>query len=184
MKKNSPTSSIYNALIQFRLSRSRFAVVLFFCGILVLSSCKKDAHKSYVYDVNNVAVSQDGVAKPNVKSTVEFISIAYSDLFGNTIDQSKLTDLGVAYEAFGDKKLIEDLIIRNFLNAQGVSIPTTIAMNTDVNLFVIATYKKFYNREPNEFELWQLTNLIQNDVNTTPELVYYAFMTSNEYRYY
>ena len=57
-------------------------------------------------------------------------------------------------------------------------------MNTDVNLFVIATYKKFYNREPNEFELWQLTNLIQNDVNTTPELVYYAFMTSNEYRYY
>jgi len=179
MKKNDLLTSKYNALIQFRLSRSRFAAVLFFCAILVLSSCKKD-----VYDVNNVAVSQDGVAKPNVKSTVEFISIAYSDLFGNTIDQSKLTDLGVAYEAFGDKKLIEDLIIRNFLNAQGVSIPTTVAMNTDVNLFVIATYKKFYNREPNEFELWQLSNLIQNDVNTTPELVYYAFMTSNEYRYY
>lgn len=157
---------------------------VFFLTAIAITSCKKDAHKAYIYDVNNVGVSQDGVAKPNVKSTVEFISIAYSDLYGNTIDQAKLTNLGTAYDAFGDKKLIEDLIIRNFLNATGVSIPTTIEMNADVNLFVINTYKKFYNREPNEFELWQMKTLIQNDANTTPELVYYAFMTSNEYRYY
>jgi len=149
-----------------------------------VTGCKKDAHKSYIYDVNNVAVSQAGVSKPNVKSTIEFISIAYSDLFGNTIDQTKLTELGTAYDAFGDKKIIEDLIIRNFLKAPGVSIPTVAAMNADVHLFVVNTYKKFYNREPNEFELWQLNNLIQNDPNSTPELIYYSFMTSNEYRYY
>jgi hypothetical protein len=157
---------------------------LLFLTAFFITSCKKEANKSYIYGVNNVAVSQDGVAKPNVKTTLEFISIAYSDLFGNTIDQSKLTDLGTAYNSFGDKKLIEDIIIRNFLNSTGVSIPTIIAMNANVNLFVVNTYKKFYNREPNEFELWQMTNLIQNDVNTTPELIYYAFMTSNEYRYY
>jgi len=155
-----------------------------FLTSIAITSCKKEANKSYIYGVNNVGVAQDGVAKPNVKSTIEFISIAYSDLYGNTIDQSKLTDLGTAYNAFGDKKLIEDMIIRNFLNAQGVVIPTIIVMNADVNVFVINTYKKFYNREPNEFELWQIKSLIQNDVNTTPELVYYAFMTSNEYRYY
>lgn len=149
-----------------------------------IGGCKKDPPKSYIYGVNGMSVTQDGVAKPNVKSTVEFISIAYSDLFGNTIDQNTLTELGTAYMAFGDKKLIEDLIIRNFLNAQGASIPTVTEMNTDVPLFIVNTYKKFYNREPNEFELWQFTNLINSDTNITPELVYYAFMTSNEYRYY
>ena len=168
----------------FTIIKKNKALFLLFLTAIVVTSCKKDANKSYIYNVNNVAVSQDGVAKPNVKSTIEFISIAYSDLYGNTIDQTKLTDLGKAYDAFGDKKLIEDLIIRNFLNANGVAIPTVIAMNANVNLFVINTYKKFYNREPNEFELWQLTSLIQSDANTTPELIYYAFMTSNEYRYY
>ncbi len=173
MKKNNFSIKIKNQ-----------ALFLFVLASIALTSCKKEANKSYIYDVNNVGVSQDGVAKPNVKSTVEFISIAYSDLYGNTIDQTKLTDLGTAYNAFGDKKLIEDLIIRNFLNATGVSIPTVAVMNTDVNQFVVNTYKKFYNREPNEFELWQMKSLIQTDANTTPELVYYAFMTSNEYRYY
>lgn len=153
-------------------------------SVVMATGCKKESPNSYIYGVNNVSVSQEGVAKPNVKSTVEFISIAYSDLFGNTIDQATLTDLGTAYVAFGDKKLIEDLIIRNFLNSQSVVIPTTTEMNANVPQFIINTYKKFYNREPNEFELWQFTNLITTDSSVTPELVYYAFMTSNEYRYY
>ena len=159
-------------------------IVLLAALAIGTTGCKKDPPKSYIYGVNGTSVTQDGVSKPNVKSTVEFISIAYSDLFGNTIDQNTLTELGTAYVAFGDRKLIEDLIIRNFLNAQGASIPSTSQMNADVPLFIVNTYKKFYNREPNEFELWQFTNLISNDANITPELVYYAFMTSNEYRYY
>lgn len=151
---------------------------------IIITGCKKESPTSYIYGVNTTSVTQDGVAKPNLKSTVEFISIAYSDLFGNTIDLNTLTRLETAYSAFGDKKLIEDLIIRNALNAPGVIIPTIAEMQANVPLFIINTYKKFYNREPNEFELWQLTNQINNDADITPELIYYAFMTSNEYRYY
>ena len=40
-------------------------------AVIAITSCKKETNKSYIYDVNNVGVSQDGVAKPNVKSTVE-----------------------------------------------------------------------------------------------------------------
>jgi hypothetical protein len=164
------------------LKYKTFAVVL---AVLVFtSSCKKEAPTTYIYGVNGVGVTQDGVSKPNVKSTIEFISIAYSDLFGNTINQATLTDLATAYVSFADRKLIEDMIIRNFLNAQGVDIPTLTEMNADVPAFIINSYKKFYNREPNEFELWQMENLIASDAAITPELVYYAFMTSNEYRYY
>lgn len=160
------------------------AFVLLALVAIVVTACKKETTKSYVYNVNSVPINQVGVAKPNVKSTIEFISIAYSDLYGNTIDQVTLTNLSTGYAAFGDKKLIEDLIIRNFLNAPGATIPSLADMNASVDAFVLETYKKFYNREPNEFEAWQLTDLIKNDVNATPELIYYAFMTSNEYRYY
>lgn len=166
-------------------NRSYPRVICFITAVLLFAvSCKKESPTSYIYGVNTTTVSQDGVSKPNPKSTVEFISIAYSDLFGNTIDLNTLNELGTAYEAFGDKKLIEDLIIRNMLNAQQALIPSQASMSANVPAFIVSTYKKFYNREPNEFELWQFTNLINTDTSITPELVYYAFMTSNEYRYY
>lgn len=158
------------------------AAVFVLAAATTLPSCKKEPE--YVYGVNDVNVSQSGVDKPNVKSTIEFISIAYSDLFGSTIPAGELTDLTICYLAFGDKKFIEDLIIRNFLNKTGVIIPTQASMNADVPGFVQATYRKFYNRDPNEFEKWQVVNYINNTSGVTPELVYYAFMTSDEYRYY
>jgi len=159
-----------------------FKPVLLLFFIAGMISCKKDI--DYIYGVNDTTVSQPGVNKPNVKSTLEFISIAYSDLFGTSIGAGDLTDLSLCYLAFGDKKFIEDLIIRNFLNKPGVIIPSQAAMAADVPAFVQATYRKFYNRDPNEFEKWQVVNYINTNSNITPELVYYSFMTSDEYRYY
>lgn len=152
------------------------------CVFLTVVSCKKD--KSYVYEVNDVNVVYDGSSKPNQKTTTEFISIAYSDLFGSTISNTELVKLSTAYSAFGDKKLIEEMIIKNFLNKPGVILPTKTQMNSNRNLFVSNAYKKLFNREPNEFELWGITNMLTADTSMTPEQVYYAAMTSNEYRYY
>ena len=157
--------------------------ILFLALICIgIASCKKDI--DYVYDVNDSTVSQPGVIKLNVKSTLEFISIAYSDLFGTSIGAGDLTDMSLCYLAFGDKKFIEDLIIRNFLNKPGVIIPTQASMTADVPAFVSATYRKFYNRDPNEFEKWQVIDMINGNSAITPELVYYSFMTSDEYRFY
>jgi hypothetical protein len=160
----------------------KIKIIFLVIAISGIVSCKKDV--SYVYDVNDSTVSQPGVTKPNVKSTLEFISIAYSDLFGTSIGAGDLTDMSLCYLAFGDKKFVEDLIIRNFLNKPGVIIPSQATMTSDVPAFVSATYRKFYNRDPNEFEKWQVVNKINSNSAITPELVYYSFMTSDEYRYY
>jgi hypothetical protein len=147
---------------------------------LLFTACKKE----YIFGVDDVDVMQNSASKNNVKTTTEFVSIAYSDVFGTTIPQSYLTKLSLAYMSFGDKKLVEDIIIKNMLNAPGVQLPTQQSMLADVDLFVNNTYKKFYNREPGEYELWKMKQLIQADQTITPELIYYAFLTSDEYRYY
>src|SRR6478672_2151448 len=79
-------------------------------------ACKKETKSSYIYEVEPVSVKKDGGNKQNQKTTTEFISIAYSDIFGSTITNTKLVNLSLAYDAFGDKKFIEDLIIRNYLS--------------------------------------------------------------------
>lgn len=146
----------------------------------LFGACKKE----YIYEVNNVDVTQNSANKNSVKSTTEFVSIAYTDIYGSTIPQNYLDQLSLAYLAFGDKKLMEDIIIKNMLNAPGVQLPTQAQMQADIDGFVTAAYKKFYNRLPSEYELWQMRQYIAADNQVTPELVYYAFLTSDEYRYY
>ena len=151
-------------------------------SIAAFSGCQKE--KNIIYDVNDVNVDKPDANKDYVKSLTEFISIAYTDLFGQNITQTQLQTLAVPYSGFGDLKLIEDMIIKNFLNSPSVIVPSDSEMRANVDQFLLDTYQKFFNRYPNEFELWHMRNLINENSDITPELVYYAIMTSNEYRYY
>lgn len=150
--------------------------------LAVVSGCQKE--QNIIYDVNDVNVQQPNANKDYVKSLSEFISIAYTDLFGQNISQAQLQTLAVPYAGFGDLKLIEELIIKNFLNEPTVIIPTDAQMRSNIDQFLLDTYQKFLNRYPNEFELWHMKNVIEENEDITPELVYFAIMTSNEYRYY
>ncbi len=150
--------------------------------VLILSSCTKD--KKYQYEVNTVNVSQQMGDKNNQKTANEFISIAYSDLFGTTIPQTKLVNLSIAYTAFGDYKLIEDRIIRNFLNDTACHVPAQLSVSGDTGLFISNTYKKFYNRNPTELETHYWKEEIRTNTAVSSIMVYYALMTSDEYRYY
>jgi hypothetical protein len=156
---------------------------IFLLSCFLFSACSQ-TETVYLYEVNEVEVSQPGVDKNSLKSDLEFISLAFSDLFGTTLTENQLLTLVTGYNAIGDKGLVADVIIRNFLNNPGADVPTTQEMKADVPAFIKATYRRFYVREPGEYELWYFENLIANDPDVTPEIIYYAFLTSDEYRYF
>lgn len=152
------------------------------CILLLAISCTEE--KQYQYEVNPVSVGYDGTSKTHRKTTTEFISIAYTDLFGTTIPQSKLNNLSVVYSSFGDLKVIEERIISNFLNDTNAVIPPQVSVNGDTVLFITNTYKKLFNRQPNEFEKQRWKQMIQDDASVTPATIYFSMMTSDEYRFY
>ncbi len=148
--------------------------------VLVIASCKKNV--TTVFQVEEVMVDQPGADKPNVKASTEYISIAYSDVYGASIPSDLLEDLTTSYVAFADITVIEDLIIRNFLNDPAAAIPTSTAMKADVPSFVKNCYNQFYGREPSGQEQWFNEKLINENSGLTPDVIYYTFLTSNEYR--
>lgn len=157
-------------------------IIFAFLISIVFTSCKKETE--YIYEVNDVQVSQEDIGKGIPKSTIEFLSIAYSDIFGNTISQNQLNRLSLLYLAFGDKKLLEDLLIKNMINRPESLLPSNQTMRADVDLFIVNAYQKLYNRSPNELEVFTLKKNINENAQMTAVMVYYAMMTSDEYRYY
>lgn len=157
-------------------------IILYIFLFLTIFSCTTE--KEVEYEVDPVTVSKSGSDKNNQKSTTEFISIAYADLFGSEISQSRLVNLSIAYSSFGDLRVIEDRIIRNFLNDTTAIIPASPSVNGDTMLFVNNAYKKFFNRDATEFEKYRWLELIRNNSTSGALTVYYSLMTSDEYRFY
>lgn len=148
--------------------------------LLLLSNCTKEV--KHVYQVQEVHIEQPGADKQSVKSSTEYISIAYSDIFGKAISNSLLQQLTKTYISFGDVSVVEDLIIRNFLNDEAAKIPSNSEMRSDIPEFIKNAFKQLYSRDANEQEIWYFNKLITEDTSVTPDVVYYALLTSNEYR--
>lgn len=147
-----------------------------------LYACTEET--TYVYEVDTVNAIGNSGDKNTPKSTLEFISIAYADVFGTSITQNQLVNLSTSYASFGDKKVIEELIVSNFLNRPNAQIPATPSVNGDTAAFITSAYKKFYNREPNPFESYFWLDLFRRSATANPGTMYYALMTSDEYRFY
>lgn len=157
--------------------------IIYILLLIVLSSCKRDP--SYIFEVNDVTVTASTGEKNRLKTDIEFVSIAHTDIFGSNISSNNLENIVTTYKSFGDKSLTIEMIIRKFIDDGGTNI-TAIdrSSKTSIESFVINTYKKLYNREPDAFEKWYLTDLIANDDMINAEIVYFSMMTANEYRYY
>jgi hypothetical protein len=149
---------------------------------ITVTGCTKE--KRYIYVVEQQELYTSAANKVNLKTTSQFISIAYSDLFGAAITNDELLKFDVALQSLGDKNTIQDMIVRSLLNRSGAQIATDAAMRADVNAFIINEYLRFYNRKPNELELWNMKNFIEKNTDITPKMVYYSMMTANEYKYY
>ena len=163
------------------MSKQVFIVAVILVGFL--ASCKKEVQT--IYQVQNKVMYQNSSQKTNLKTTNQFISIAYNDLYSASISTVQLTNLNTCLEAFGDQATMEDIIIKNLLENGGVSMPDRVTMMADLPTCINQTYIRFYNRQPTAQELWKMQNLIlQPGSNINPKMIYYSMLTSTEYRYY
>ena len=153
-----------------------------FLLLLLTAQCKKETQT--VYQVKNQVLYQNSAQKTNLKSTSQFISIAYSDLYNVSITTAELNNLSICLQALGDQATMEDIIIKNLLGNAAVQIPDNTSMRNDIPTFINQTYIRFYNRQPTAEETWKMQALIQQNTDIIPQMVYYSMMTSTEYRYY
>ncbi len=152
-----------------------------FMLMAAFSSCRKEQP---VYEINNEPVKLNTIDKNTLKRQTEFISQAHADLFGKPIGSSALEKALICYGAFSDKEMVEDMMIRDMIRAATGKIPERDAIESNIDSFATATYKKFYHRSPNVMEQWNLRNLIQQDTTVNPGMIYYSIMTSDEYKFY
>ncbi|MBR9922731.1 MAG: hypothetical protein GYB31_18020 [Bacteroidetes bacterium] len=159
--------------------------------VLAVSSCKKETYvtketvvDNYIYGLDGETLYHSNVEKTKQKSAEQFISILYANLFLQTIPANILAELAEVRLANGDKQLIDELILNNYVNSGQVDIPTDDDMRANIDRFVEETYLRFFLRKPTAYELYEMRKAIEEDPGMTPELIYQGFALSNEYKYY
>lgn len=157
--------------------------------VCLIFSCVKRIEEKVVYDniyyqMDTVPVYQTAAQKVKQKTALQYLSIMYADFFNKAIPSSELNDLDELSLAFGDKGLMNELYLSKYLRRGDVQIPTNSEMRSDVDAFIDETYIRFYLRNPTAYERRYLTDLIENDTDLTPALIYTSFALANEYYFY
>ncbi|MEY2829515.1 MAG: hypothetical protein RIQ33_1373, partial [Bacteroidota bacterium] len=168
---------------KFTVARNYFIIGLL---LIVTASCKKQIvqdkiYDNIIYDVGKIPVYQSAADKKRIKTPTQFISILYADLFQKAITTQELNELSILYLAKGDKNIITEMLVSNYMNSTSVKLPTAATMNADIDKFITDTYVRFYLRNPTSYEKYYFKNLIQTDSKVTPELVYSSLALSDEY---
>ena len=165
--------------------------LLLFITLLSFSACKKETNvvkqpviDNYIYGIDGENLYQTNIEKNKQKTSEQYISILYANLFQSSVPQGDLIELAEVRLCIGDKQAADELILNSFVNNTSVTIPSDTEMRTDIDKFVEETYLRFFLRKPNAYEIFELKREIEQDPDLTPELIYQAFALSNEYKFY
>ena len=155
-------------------------LIILLCFPLLFSSCKKDD----VYELNEINATSYNANKNKLKSSNQFISILHANLFQKALSANELVEISRCIESIGDKEVAHEIILSNFMNKEGVIIPSDSLMRDDLNVFIEESYKRFFVRDITEAEREFFLSFFESHPNVSAEMVYMAFSLSNEYQYY
>ena len=153
----------------------------FLIFIILFSSCKKD---DPVYSINQIQANAYNANKTKLKSPSQFISILYANLFQKALSANELVEITRCIESVGDKELVHEVIISNFMNRDEVTLPSDSLMRADLEAFIEETYRRFYVRDITAAEREFFINFFNANPDVSAEMVYTAFSLSNEYQFY
>lgn len=164
-----------------RVFRSRHLFLLILFPFLVIATgCEKDK----LYEVNEETILPPNANKTKLKSDQQYIAILYANLFQTALSSDNLFEASECVQSIGDKDLVHEVLISNYMNSGGVILPSNEEMRADIDGFITETYNRFLVRNPTEAERQFFKNYISTHPNVKPELVYFSFALSNEYQYY
>lgn len=162
-----------------------FQLSMIFLFIMsILFGCKQEKEYQYVFEVNEENLYLSNVEKKKQKTPEQYISILYSNLFSTTVPPQDLSQLAEVRASIGDKQMADEMILNDFVNSGNSSTPTNQEMRANVDQFIEDTYIRFFLRKPSPYEVLELKQEIDGDVELTPEMIYQAFALSNEYKFY
>lgn len=162
-----------------------FKIVAASLVLLLLLQCSKD--KNTRYEIVETASYGNNLDKDKDKTNIEFHSILSTNLFQKPSSINELTRTDRVIQSCGDKTLINEVIISNYMNSSQVILPSRRMMVDSTERFVEETYIRFFIRRPTEAEkTWFINFINANKSNPSfrPELVYTAFSASDEYMFY
>lgn len=164
----------------FNINKLTLIFLLFISFTII--SCKRE--RIIGFNVSESTVLEEKSKKTKRKNDAEFISIIYTNLYQTAISPNQLYKTQNIIYSIGDQDIAHEMLLSNYFNTTGITIPSNTEMRTNIDDFIVNTYKRFYLRYPSEGEKAFLKPHIMNNSNITVEMVYTAFACSAEYQYY
>ena len=150
--------------------------------LLLTPGCRKEPETHFLMNTYDVYPSNG--EKERLKTTEQWVAILYTNLFQTGMSTSNLYDVTQVFQSIGDQESAREVLLSNFMNQPGVTLPTEEEMEANLDGFVEEAYMRFFVRFPTQAERTYVKGFITSHPGMTPELVYTSLALSTEYLYY
>ena len=79
--------------------------------IIVISIISLSCRKENVYELNNINATSYNANKDKLKSTNQYISILYANLFQEALSANELVEISRCIESIGDKQVAHEIVL-------------------------------------------------------------------------
>ena len=124
-----------------------FKLAVFSLVVFFFIQCTKEKIITN-YEVVETPSYGDNLNKDKDKTNIEFHSILTTNLFQKPSSINELTRTDRVIQSCGDKTLINEVIISNYMNTSFVKLPTRKFMIDSTEKFITDTYIRFFIRRP------------------------------------
>ena len=154
---------------------------------LSLGACKKEVKENtyvdrVVYNVDGGEMYLSSAEKTKPKSSLQFLSVLYSQVFQKAISVNELLEMENVAQSIGDNQLFYEVVMGKFLSNPEALLWTDSEMQQDREGFIDALYLQFFNRKPDSYEIHQFKKWMSDGYEPTD--FYWGVLLSNEYAYY
>ena len=140
-----------------------FKLAVFSLVVFFFIQCTKEKIITN-YEVVETPSYGDNLNKDKDKTNIEFHSILTTNLFQKPSSINELTRTDRVIQSCGDKTLINEVIISNYMNTSFVKLPTRKFMIDSTEKFITDTYIRFFIRRPTEAEKTWFINFINANI--------------------
>ena len=100
------------------------------------------------------------------------------------LSTNELFEISRCIQSIGDKEVVHEIVFSNFMNKNGVIIPSDSVMRDDLDGIYRGDLQKIFVRDISEAEREFFISFFESHPYVSAEMVYMVFALSNEYQYY
>lgn len=150
-------------------------------GLLAWAACTEER---VIYEPESFELGAGNSPELRLKRDRQFVQTLYNHIYQAALPPAEASAIDEILRSIGDRQIAIEMIVARMVSDPRAQLPPASQLRDDPEAFIGGLYRRLFVRQAQQAELSWWVNYLRTHPEVDVAQVVYAFVTSEEYRYY